>query len=1722
MPTAVIIPTIGRLSSLRRAIASVEDQTLCPDKLIIIFEKNDVQTKNFLQSYSGVLSLTYLENTHLRNLSGALNCGIQRLISLGWNPEETYCAFLDDDDTWEPEYLETCLASAQSKSADWVISGLIRHEGSMSDGQPLTIPDLVSPNNFFTGNPHIQGSNLFVRLSTLLMAGGFGEHLNSTTDRDICIRLLDLPAIRIVTVPHYLVHHWALPDPRRLSYPGSPKKIQGLQAFYQKYSARMTTQEQMLFKERASSLFSCMDISTCPEKCRDSTKSNPPTPELVVEMPFVVGFTATHVSSAVHLLDDLAELFSGTDLLREVIICDNTSPGPDQKRLLSLNNYRGLSVTIHTREEIKVACGDGCFGSYLVCPENQKGISAGRTVLHHYLYNAMQRYPGSVAWILDDDVRLEYLSVENKRVPLHLSDILSTVCRLKSEGISIAIGKVTGDAPVPFQSTLRVQLLDLAAEFQRRGNKGKANHEIDLKEFSKEFPEYYYDCSSTHWDHLETPFTALLSGYSGDELFSRILDLKHGCNISRAVAIAHEDQAPLEVTPGVLPRGGNTLVLNPNCLSDFPNISPQINGVNLRRGDTFWCIENLRIGAKKISSFPHAVLQERVFDPTIPPDYQGMFADACGSAFIRAMDAYYVSEIVRTSSLPRRISLDLPQIVTNSISKRFGDLAVSRFQTILVNTYRICGLLDILIAEVQKPRYASCNHLTEVLDYFIQLKQHCNPNHVRDFLCPDVISEAGVVQMEKFLLQFKDVVTGYRQSLSRNVPGDMVPYALRKIQEILTSRGVKISSLEYVGAGHEGIVFRDNDRVYKYFYHGSMNFEDGRLAFLCDHVMKKQHLTHFPNFIDIIQDRGELIFVLSYEGNQSYAGGYLDSILDLLREVKENHFVCTNVKPTNMVVRNGKVIFVDIGSSYIPYSPKEYEIMCRRAYLSYKWHFLCKQKLDALLEKSIYTTDFPEMYGYEYFSASLNQTTKLEMLNERVIDIVAADHPQRILDFGCGRGSITRCLHEKGFEIIGYDPDMEVISKNVRENPDIRYVGYADILKFIDRGEVFDSVICSLVLCIIPDDEIRQVLGDMRKLIDSSGYLTVVICNPFSTFVQASNSHIKHDLPVDTEYMSRFSYRKQMYETGNQKDEYHRTYSWYKHLFYQELFDIVSVEEISSVDCVQLAPSSDFLIIRLKPIPVPKDANVSLIIRASPREWETIDMQIHHIVRQLEGPQHFLEKIVVTDTGGKESARVYSDERYDEFLQKLRDMEKQKIIDKILIFPDDPAIIRSTNKKWFNLNSIADRAENLQPTPMFLYGVEHCQGDYILSMDSDAIIVRHDRSHDYLGEMVSVLEEDARAVTVSFNIAKHNDEPYMYTDKDNVPCKCEVRASLLHKKRLLGLLPLYNSLIVRNSKEYLELPWHRSLYRKILEYPSHIHAYRGGGCRTFYVHIQNTVKSDVNLWYNILQQAESGIVPQSQYGNVELCFPPEEWLGNMDYPYIFLIRGRNVSVSKFRRCLSSVKKQDVKRTGLLFVDAGSDTAVPEYLKEIIVPEYGDQAVVYYNFRGHVLTSMENQYVSITKICKNLESVVITLDMDDALLGSDIIEVLDTEYQHGADLTCGSMLRSDKYCHYPADFSNPRKKRGGNVWQHLRSFKVGLFEMVPQSYFKIDGKWIDYAEDWAFMVPMVELAVNPVYIQKKCYYYEPTGAKCASSRACREKIIEKIITKPSLISNKRYP
>lgn len=183
MQAVVLIATKNRPNQLNVALTSVFHQTCLPKRVVVVSDCDAdfvEATKTVVKSFQNYgIPCLYLENERTKNLSGAINTGLQELITNGILPEANYCAILDDDDTWDPTYLAECLLCGEENNADWIISGLIRHEKLGDIGVKLRIPDQLSLSNFFTGNPHIQGSNLFIKLSTLLEAGGFDENLNS-------------------------------------------------------------------------------------------------------------------------------------------------------------------------------------------------------------------------------------------------------------------------------------------------------------------------------------------------------------------------------------------------------------------------------------------------------------------------------------------------------------------------------------------------------------------------------------------------------------------------------------------------------------------------------------------------------------------------------------------------------------------------------------------------------------------------------------------------------------------------------------------------------------------------------------------------------------------------------------------------------------------------------------------------------------------------------------------------------------------------------------------------------------------------------------------------------------------------------------------------------------------------------------------------------------------------------------------------------------------------------------------------------------------------------------------------------------------------------------------------------------------------------------------------------------------------------------------------------
>jgi glycosyltransferase involved in cell wall biosynthesis len=254
----VILPTKNRPSELNEAISTVYAQTHQPHLLIVVGESDsdfDILI-DYKDQPSRIEQPTLLVNERAKNLSGAINTAIKHLLELEFEPDRTYMALLDDDDRWDSDYLHKCFSTACEENADWVVSGITRHETQSGSGTDLNIPEELTASAFLTTNPHVQGSNIFVRLSTLLRAGCFDENLQSTTDRDLGVRLLNLGNTKVGFVREHLVHHIAYSHDR-LSTPGSQAKRNGLVAFYHKYSPIMSSEERSKFLHRASTLFHC-------------------------------------------------------------------------------------------------------------------------------------------------------------------------------------------------------------------------------------------------------------------------------------------------------------------------------------------------------------------------------------------------------------------------------------------------------------------------------------------------------------------------------------------------------------------------------------------------------------------------------------------------------------------------------------------------------------------------------------------------------------------------------------------------------------------------------------------------------------------------------------------------------------------------------------------------------------------------------------------------------------------------------------------------------------------------------------------------------------------------------------------------------------------------------------------------------------------------------------------------------------------------------------------------------------------------------------------------------------------------------------------------------------------------------------------------------------------------------------------------------------------------
>jgi len=549
---------------------------------------------------------------------------------------------------------------------------------------------------------------------------------------------------------------------------------------------------------------------------------------------------------------------------------------------------------------------------------------------------------------------------------------------------------------------------------------------------------------------------------------------------------------------------------------------------------------------------------------------------------------------------------------------------------------------------------------------------------------------------------------------------------------------------------------------------------------------------------------------------------------------------------------------------------------------------------------------------------------------------------------------------------------------------------------------------------------------------------------------------------------------------------------------------VEAVIQTETVDLERFEPASDFLLLRLRPVPRPAHS-ISLLIKCCAMEGRTIEAQVQHLVRQLETPCAFSERVLVIDSRKDGFLRQYTSGDPDLLLQATRRLLETGWVDRIVHAPCKPALIRLLNHRWFGVNSSSTHTVGGAQVASFLSGLEACTGDYVLHVDSDVIICRQDRRHDYLREMLAVMARDPLAVTLALNVAHEEDLPFTHEGPTG-QWRIESRAGLVQRERLLSDRPYPN----RAFNGELELSWHRSLDRAVQS--GRWRSYRGGNARSCFIHPPNHFKEDADAWLLLLDRAERTRFPSAQSGCCNLQTGLEAWLTPKRFEsFVFVICGRDVAPGRFWKCIRSVIQQSRQDWGAIVVDDNSRESSAGFA-ELLLNRWPDRfTLVRPRLRRG---SLANTVLAIRHLCGNPDSVIVTLDADDALLGPSVLDRVAAEYAKGADVTVGSMLRTDKNKQYIPDFHQPRAKRGGNVWQHLRTFKKSLFDQIPNDELLLNGPYVEVAADWAFMLPIVEMARQPAYIPTPLYLYEPSDPLPDRRALRRLPEIEHLATRPA--------
>ncbi|WP_046756581.1 class I SAM-dependent methyltransferase [Kordia jejudonensis] len=164
---------------------------------------------------------------------------------------------------------------------------------------------------------------------------------------------------------------------------------------------------------------------------------------------------------------------------------------------------------------------------------------------------------------------------------------------------------------------------------------------------------------------------------------------------------------------------------------------------------------------------------------------------------------------------------------------------------------------------------------------------------------------------------------------------------------------------------------------------------------------------------------------------------------------------------------------------------------------------------------------------------------KLQSYDKTIIEHLGDVRNIKVLDYGAGPAVLADLLQNLGAQVKVYD-----ISKEMREIA-VEKLGRAAVIDRVNSipKNYFDIILCNLVVCIVAEEEVYQIIKNLRSKIASNGKIYIGFCNPKIYDIKESN--LDYRFPIGEDYSCNHDYKKVKKEGNYEIIERHRSIEWY-------------------------------------------------------------------------------------------------------------------------------------------------------------------------------------------------------------------------------------------------------------------------------------------------------------------------------------------------------------------------------------------------------------------------------------------------------------------------------------------------------------------------------------------------------------------------------------------------